>query len=439
VSETAGYRDAGGTGELRKYRVLAREVTALRHRYEVLKEQSAVMHRQLVALRIIQQVAQNLTLNLDLDSLLKQILRSAVQVMQASAGSLLLLDPTSDELVFAVIEGGGGTALEGQRLPKGVGIAGWVAEHGEPLIVDDVTRDKRYFPGIAEDLSFEITSLICVPMMAKGQLIGVLQILNKKSGEPFTNEDQETLSTFAAQSAIAIENTRLYQDLREERDRIVAVEEEVRKRLASDLHDGPAQLLAAIIMNVKFVQDLLERSAEQAIAELSRLDLLASKALLQVRTLLFDLRPVILETHGLVPALESYVKRLNEAGDIDYHLIVREGVPRLSRKAEAAIFSVVQEAVNNARKHADAQHVLMIVDRKDDRLQVTIRDDGKGFELKGVETNYSYRGSLGLLNMRERAEIIQADLRIESVIGKGTAVRLDLPITMNLLPPDTEA
>ena len=124
----------------------------------------------------------------------------------ASAGSLLLLDRSTNELVFQVIEGGGGVALEGTRMPADKGIAGWVASHREPLIVDDVNRDDRHYRDIAKDSDFTTTSLLCVPMIARGQVIGVLQVLNKKPGKYFNTADQELLTTFAAQSAVAIEN-----------------------------------------------------------------------------------------------------------------------------------------------------------------------------------------------------------------------------------------
>jgi signal transduction histidine kinase len=406
----------------------------LRRDHENIKERNQALQQQVVALQIIEQLTQTLTLELNLDDLLKKILHSATQVMRASAGSLLLLDRETDELVFAVIEGGGGASLVGQRLGKGVGIAGWVAEHREPIIVDDVSRDERYFSSIAEGTRFETTSLICAPMMAKGQLIGVLQILNKKSGQPFSNDDLEVLATFAAQSAIAIENSRLYHDLREERDRILAVEEEVRRRLARDLHDGLAQLLAAMVMNIKFVQDLLQNSPDQAARELAQLEPLTSKALRQVRTLLFDLRPVILETHGLVPALESYLERLRQDSPVEFRLQVKGEVPRLNSRAEAAIFSIVQEAINNATRHAYAQHMAVIVECQDDGLEVTIRDDGMGFDLKEVDSGYGQRGSMGLLNMRERADMLNGELDIETDPGQGTAVRLRLPVTLNLRP-----
>jgi len=244
----------------------------LRREIERLREQVAEAQVRISVFEVTQEIARSLSSELNLEPLLQMILASAVRVMDATAGSLLLLDRTTNELVFEVIEGGGGAALEKTRMPADKGIAGWVATHGEPLIVDDVNRDARYYRDIADEHAFTTDSILCVPMITRGQVIGVLQLLNKRGGLRFSLADQELLSALAAQSAIAIENARLYQSLREERDRILAVEEEVRHRLARDLHDGPAQMLAAVIMSANFIETAMKHGAvDQALKELSEM------------------------------------------------------------------------------------------------------------------------------------------------------------------------
>ncbi|MEJ2554795.1 MAG: GAF domain-containing sensor histidine kinase [Anaerolineae bacterium] len=411
---------------LSKLETLEQEMAQLRQEYATARERIAV-------LQVLHDVARSLSSELNLEPLLQMILATAVQVVGASAGSLLLLDPETNELVFTVIEKGGGVSLEGTRMPADKGIAGWVVTHRQPLIVDDVNRDDRWYRDIAQGDDFTTTSLLCVPMIAKGQVIGVLQMLNKDPGKYFTTADQEILTTFAAQSAVAIENARLYQSLREERDRIIAVEEEVRRRLARELHDGPTQMLAAIIMSVNFVkQAIAHNSLGHALQELEEMLPVAEKALRQVRTLLFDLRPVILETQGLVPALQSYAQRLRETEGLNVVLNVGGEFDRLAHNAEVAIFSVVQEAITNAKKHAHASRIEIEVTPDDDNLAVVVRDNGVGFDTKAVTAHYEERGSLGLLNMKERAEIMEGTLSISSQPGQGTAVVLRLPLATNL-------
>ena len=410
----------------------ASEVEALKQEVERLRRDHTEALERIAVLQVLQDVARYLSSELNLEPLLQMILASAVQVMGASAGSLLLLDHETNELVFEVIEGGGGVELIGTRMPADKGIAGWVATHRQPLIVDDVNRDERYYRDIAQDFDFTTTSLLCVPMICKGRLIGVLQVLNQDPDKRFTATDQEILTTFAAQSAVAIENARLYQSLREERDRIIAIEEEVRRRLARDLHDGPAQMLASIIMSANFVKEAIAHNAlEHALKELGEMLPVAEKALRQVRTLLFDLRPVILETQGLIPALDSYAKRLRETEGLNVELNVAGEFGRLSHNAEVAVFSVVQEAITNAKKHAQANHITIEVTPTDDRLVVTVRDDGVGFDVEAVTGHYDERGSLGMLNMRERAEIVDGTLSISSQPGQGTAITLELPLATN--------
>lgn len=393
-----------------------------------LKQQNKADEERIAALYALQDAARTLALELNLPFLLKKILRSAVKVMDATAGSLLLLDPYSDYLVFEVIEGGGGDALIKQRIRKDQGIAGWVATHCEPVVVDDVTKDERFYPGIDRVSSFKTNSLLCVPLMSKGEVIGVLQLLNKRSGEFFDEDDVNILNIFAAQSAAAIESARLYEAVREERDRVIAVEEDVRRRLARDLHDSLAQLLAAALMNVRFMNKEVTRNNATSTADLAALESTISKALFQVRTMLFDLRPVILETRGLVAALEAYTKRLRKEGIGRLRLVVNKELGRLAPKVETAVFSIVREALSNVRRHAGAANLRVSLDRDEERLTVVVEDDGQGFDIALVEKMYAERGSIGLLNMREWAESVGGTLNIQSVIGQGTRVTLVAPL-----------
>lgn len=387
------------------------------------------LSQQLIGLRMVQHIAQDLISELDLDRLLQRILHSAINAVGGRAGALLLLDPNEQELVFAVVEGGGGKALQGKRMAADQGLAGWVVTHNRPVMVRDVRQDERFYGQIPNSLGYEVTSLICVPLVARGKTIGVIQVLNKMDHDLFDDDDLSLLTSFAAQSATAIENARLYQDLKRERDRLIAVEGKVRCRLARDLHDGPAQLLAAIIANIEFVRGLWEREPDRAVQELEEMLPIAQKALRQVRTLLFDLRPVILETQGLVPALQSYVQQQQEAGGGPiYHLQVSGFPGRLPLAAEQALFSIVQEAVGNVRKHAQAQNVWIAVAEQNGTLLVGVRDDGRGFDLDRLNAEYDRRGSLGLLNMRERAQALGGRLAIRTRPGVGTAIVAAVPL-----------
>jgi signal transduction histidine kinase len=403
-------------------------VSELEQRDKELQESYKLMTQQLIGLRLVQRVNQALVSEMDLDRLLKRILRSAIDAVQGQAGALLLLDQTGRQLVFSVVEGGGGEALEGQRMGRDQGIAGWVVSRREPLIITDVQKDGRFYESIPKGVDFDVTSQICAPLLVKGEPIGVVQVLNKAEGERFDEDDLNLLTSFAAQSAIAIENTRLYQDLRRERDRMIAVEDQVRKRLARELHDGPTQLLAVLISNINFIGSLQAVEPDKVPGELEALLPVAQKALRQLRTLLFDLRPVILETQGLVPALQLYVERQQGLDDLNYVLEVDGFAGRLTSPAERAVFSIVQEAVGNVRKHAAAKNVWISVVERDGQLRVVVRDDGVGFDVDQLNAEYDQRGSLGMLNMRERAASIGGTLSVQSEPGAGTEITLNAPL-----------
>jgi len=402
-------------------------IEALQTELATLRQQLERVEAKVEALETLRLVAERVSSELKLETLLTEVLSAAVTIVEAAAGSLLLLDVEKDELEFAVVRGGGGEGLVGKRIPANAGIAGWVVQHRRPLVVDDAGSDPRFYPEVSTEAGFPTVSLVCVPMIAKGKLVGALEALNKGDGGRFNEEDVSLLAAFASQAAIAIENARLYSALQEEHVRILAVEREVRKELARDLHDGPAQLLASLIMRLRLGLRLLEQGHPDAKAELAGLEPLLERALREVRTMLFDLRPVILEARGLVAAMEEYARRQQEEG-FDVHLSVRGECQRLPADAERAIFAIIQEAIGNARKHSGAGGAIVRLHFDESHLNLEVRDNGEGFDAEKVESKYVTRGSLGLLNMRERAEAVGGTLILQTKPGQGTTVFLTVPL-----------
>jgi signal transduction histidine kinase len=236
----------------------------------------------------------------------------------------------------------------------------------------------------------------------------------------------------AGQAAVAIKNARLYRQVQEERDRIVALEEEVHKDLARKIHDGPAQMLSAIIMHLSVIEDIAARSPGQVGTEIAMVRGTAARALQQIRSMIFELRPVILQTQGLIAALRTYVKRLREVEGMTIHADLQDWPERLPPKIEEVSFAIIQEALTNVKKHAEAHNIWLQVGHQDDCLIVTVRDDGKGFEVIRLEALEAQEGHLGLLNMRERAEMVGGKLAIRSQLGWGTRVMLTVPLKPEL-------
>jgi signal transduction histidine kinase len=366
--------------------------------------------------------------SLDVDEILALIVQGAMQLTGMSSGVVHLL--ALDRAVPSIVRSLGfpaGFDHPVSRLPLGVGLTRAIVDTSQMLAVPDITKDDRVNPVMLEK---GIKSLIGLPLKLQERIIGVLYLNDVQSHE-FTEEEQSLLSTLADQAAIAIGNARLYQSLREERDKIIQAQEDVRKQLSRRLHDGTIQLLAAIAMNVEHIGRLLQLKPEAVFAELEALRKLVHQAMREARRILFELRPVILEKQGLVPALQSYVNQLQDIEQFAVHLDASSFNLQLDPKVGGIIFSIVQEAINNVGKHANARNVWinLAVDR--DQLVLGIKDDGQGFDVRAVERDYDQRGSFGLLNMHERAELIDGFLAIESSLcepERGTVITLRVPL-----------
>lgn len=379
---------------------------------------------------IFYKVGQVLMTTFDINRLLSDAMQLATEVIDAGAASLMLIDEKREELVFEVSLGSRGHVLRQQRIPLDEGIAGWVARHGQPAISNDARTDPRFSHRVDVRTGFLTQSIAAVPLKVKGRVIGVLEVLNKYAEAGFDQEDVQIMSAIAAQAAIAIENARLYQQLRQERDHIIQAQEEVRRELNRKLHDGPVQLLSAISMSLDHLERLIEFKPEAVKGEIAAIHSLVQQTTRDARNILFELRPLILETQGLVPALEQYASQLRETESFTLHF---KGVEPVNYHLNIAgtIFSIVQEALNNVRRHANAHNVWLLLETRNEYFVVTVRDDGKGFDVGKNDDGYEKQGSFGILNMRERADLIDAELLIESrptPPNRGTSVQLILPL-----------
>jgi len=265
-------------------------------------------------------------------------------------------------------------------------------------------------------------SMICVPLRAGFETYGAVLFASVKRNV-YNAEHAELLTIFCNQATIALQNANLYQSLREERDKIINKEEEARHKLARDLHDGPTQDVAAIAMRLNFARLLVERDPIRAKAELERLEDLAHRTVKEIRSMLFTLRPIILETEGLVAALNQYAENLQENDGLPIRVQAENYQDRLDSETQGVVFAILEEAINNARKHAQASSIKVRLRVERDLFVAQVADDGCGFDVQAVEKSYGSRGSLGLINLKERAELVG-----ESAPGRGTRITLLVPL-----------
>ncbi len=270
-------------------------------------------------------------------------------------------------------------------------------------------------------------SVVCIPLRTGFQIFGAM-VIGSATAVDFDKNQLELFNSVADLSVIALQNAQLYQNLEREKQRIINADEDARKELARDLHDGPTQTIAAIAMRLNFIRSLLKRDPEQALIELEKAEDLAKKTSKDIRGMLFTLRPLVLETQGLSKALETVMQKLREADGLSVRLVGGQYGDMLSEQAQSVVFPILEEALGNARKYAKATLVDIRMWHEDRLFVARVQDDGVGFDVEEVNQGYSTRGSLGLLNMQERAERIDGSLRLESEPGKGTKVTLVVPL-----------
>lgn len=389
--------------------------------------------KQLDQIHLLYQISQAITSTLELKTVFHQTTEMAASILQAQAATLFSIDTKQRELVFMVAKGAAAHALEEKRIPITQGVVGWVASHGQPLIVNNAQKSTLFNSTVDSQTGFSTKNIVCVPLRMHDRTVGVLEVLNKEGDEDFTTGDAEWLTTMGQQIAIALENAQLYENLRQEQERIIKAQEEVRNQLARELHDNTAQMLSLIIMNLDLARQLLEKGKlEKVASELQRIEEYAKQANREVRTLLFELRPIILESRGLVPALHAYHRQLQASMDCNIHLDAPSLAFEINLQGASIIFSIIQEAMNNIRKHARARNVWIRLSTNAEHLRFDIEDDGIGFDADSVSGNYEERGSFGLLNMRERAAMLSGYIEIQSPRAhtpKGTLITGFIPLS----------
>jgi signal transduction histidine kinase len=301
-------------------------------------------------------------------------------------------------------------------LPRTHGLLGAMLESPEPYRIEDIHEDPR-FRGWWPRAHPDMRSFLGVPVVARGRVIGAVYLTEKLAGGSFTDDDERLIGLLAAHAAIAIENARL-----NERSRELSIVEE-RNRLARELHDNVTQRLFGVALAVESAETLLERDAGAAAEELGRVRELARGAMEELRAVVFELRPASLEAEGLPTVLRKHVDVLRRVSGRPIELRVADP-PRLPGASAAQVFRIAQEALQNALRHAEAEHIeVRLEGNGNGRLVLSVADDGRGFD----PARRAVRGRrLGLTSMEERAEELGGTLAIDSTVGEGTRVRLEV-------------
>ncbi len=385
-------------------------------------------------LRAIYSLTSTLTATLNYQRVLDSVLDLSLSILNLEPGA-----PPDDRLICAVLLFSKEETLNvgsARRLTPAdmrvvlrgqEGVIAQAIENDKPVLLRDVRND----PELTRFVTFmSCSEIYCFPLRSGFNAYGVL-LFGHPELKFFTAGRRELLDILGSQAVVAIQNARLYQDVVDERERMIEVQEEARKKLARDLHDGPTQSVSAIAMRVNLAQRMLTKDPSSVSDELSRIEDLARRTTTEIRHMLFTLRPLVLESQGLVAALQSMAGKMKETFSQNVLIKVDESIlASLEMGKQGVIFYIVEEAVNNARKHAQAAHIWVRLRLLQPGLAVLeIQDDGGGFDVAAVNRTYDQRGSLGMVNLRDRAELVNGVLDVQSVLGKGTRVQVFIPLT----------
>ncbi|ASS94834.1 sensor histidine kinase [Peribacillus simplex] len=206
--------------------------------------------------------------------------------------------------------------------------------------------------------------------------------------------------------------------------KIIEAQEQERKKLSREIHDGPAQMLANVMMRSDLIERVQrERGPDEALVEIRSLKVMVRNALYEVRRIIYDLRPMALDDLGLVPTLRKYLQTTEDYNNgVNLNFVNLGQVKRLPSDMEVALFRLVQEAVQNSLKHADPKQVQVKLSISKEMVTVVVKDDGKGFD-----SSIQKEGSFGLVGMRERVELLEGEMTIDSQPGAGTLVFIQIP------------
>ena len=347
--------------------------------------------------------------SLELVTTLGRTLDQAIIAIGSSAGVVHLLDETERTLRLVTQRTvSPDMASSMSNAPVHDALAGWVVEHNEPLVIANLTTDPRV-PRALRSTCFR--AYAGVPMRVERRAIGVLGALSEMEQE-FNIEDVALLASIADHIATAVENDQL----RRQAERTAVLEE--RERLARDLHDSVTQSLYSLTLLTEASRELIRSGAlEQAARYQLRVSEIAQDALKEMRLLVHELRPPLLEQEGLVGALRQRLEAVEGRAGVKTRLLVDE-LANLPAAVEEGLYRIALEALNNALKHAAASSVNVHVRTQDGGIELEVTDDGIGFDPDVMDD----RGGMGLSSMRERAEKLGATLTIQSAPGKGTQV-----------------
>lgn len=406
-----------------------RDVTERKRAEEVTLQRN----RELAALNAVAQTASQ---SLHMDETLKNAVDKILEVLNTRHGGIYLLDQEEKKLILKVHRGiSDSQADEASALGIGDGNVGRVLESKKPLFIESLSNSSEVTAKESLNIvaSEQLQSVGLIPLQARGKTLGVMFAATEHD-RIFSPEERGLLVTIGHQISTAIENALLYEELQRKEEirgeviqQSILAQEEERKRIARELHDQTSQVLTGTSAMIEASVAALPYGTDEIKERLRETRVSLTNMLVDVRNIIYELRPTMLDDLGLVAAARWHAEDYLERAGIKAHFETVGRKRKLPAKLETAVFRIIQEATTNIIKHARAKNARIKLEFQKDCLILNIEDDGKGFELQKAMNPTNKKRGMGLLNIKERVEILDGDFRIESQRSRGTKITVSIP------------
>jgi len=368
------------------------------------------------ALVALNKAALAISRDLELNQTLQHIVDTACELVSADYAALAVFNSDRDMETFVFSGMTPDEADSIRTFPQGRGLLGAVMENPNPIRLSKVSQDARS-EGFPQGHP-AMTSFLGVPITAGDEVQGNLYLTNKQGADEFSDADEELIQIFASHAAVAIKNARLFEEI----GRLAIIDE--RSRIGMDLHDGVIQSIYAVGLTLESAHMILEDTPDEARELLIQAIAGLNDAIRDIRNFILDLRPRRFDG-DLTAGVGRLVREFQANAMVEVNLNVQDqlsdSIPSAVRQA---VFLTAQEALANIARHSRASIVALELDRDTDTIWLTVNDDGRGFDVQVQDQTVGH----GLANMRSRAEELGGRFEVESEIGQGTSIRLQLPL-----------
>jgi signal transduction histidine kinase len=348
----------------------------------------------------------------------------------------MVLDEQTKTLSYSVYQNLSARYAEEMRLNIGEGIAGRVAQSGKAVLLEDISAEPE---AARRDLiSIEgLKAFVSIPLQSKGKILGVMNVTSHVPRH-FTKTDKHFLHAIGDLLGVGIETAKLYEQLSMSREsyrqlarQTLVAQEEGRKWLARELHDGTSQSLSGMALQLQALIDTAKKSEShdtEFITRLKKVHDLTVQVHTEISRLIANLHPPLLDTLGLVPAIRQHAESSLRHLGINVSVEARGRIRPLLPEAEIELFRFAQGAIANIAQHSKAKNATIYIEYKDNELLLKISDDGQGFDISQIMHIEENGRGRGIFSMRERIKILNGTMIAESQPGQGTTIQARVPI-----------